>query len=232
VLFFQHPVLVLVFKQKLCLSLARLLGSLTSFSSVFQWHLFSQLLCQWRVACPQVPEISSVAYQLSCFGVCFSLCWFIWGLFLCFAPFLWGKVSDPSAGPLLSVCCDDLLIVFQFCSVIWLCLLLTGSGDELCGLLPALFQAVAYHLPVVGLLPFQHLFTENSCRDLLLALLAFSSALTAPRPLRCVLVFSSLFILLFCFVLQGRGGQSAQGAMLVYPRGGWGDMMWHLVLTC
>jgi hypothetical protein len=27
---------------------------------------------------------------------------------------------------------------------------LTGSGDELCGLLPALFQAAAYYQPAVG----------------------------------------------------------------------------------
>jgi hypothetical protein len=29
-------------------------------------------------------------------------------------------------------------------------MLLSGSGDELCGLLTALFQAMSYHLPVVG----------------------------------------------------------------------------------
>jgi hypothetical protein len=29
-------------------------------------------------------------------------------------------------------------------------MLLTSSGVELCGLLPALLQAVAYHLPCVG----------------------------------------------------------------------------------
>jgi hypothetical protein len=41
-----------------------------------------------------------------------------WGLVFLPCPFLWGKVSDPSAGPLLSACCDGLLIVFQVCSVI------------------------------------------------------------------------------------------------------------------
>jgi hypothetical protein len=46
------------------------------------------------------------------------LCWFTEGLFLCLAPFIWGKVSDPSAGSLLSACCDGLLIVVQFCSVV------------------------------------------------------------------------------------------------------------------
>jgi hypothetical protein len=39
----------------------------------------------------------------------------------------------------MPACCDDLLIVFQFCSVIWLWMLLTSSGDELCVPLPALF---------------------------------------------------------------------------------------------
>jgi hypothetical protein len=75
------------------------------------------------------------------------MCLITGGFFLCLAPFLWGKISDPSASPLLSGCCDGLLIIFQFCSVIWLGMLLTGSGDEFCGLLPALFQAMAYHPP-------------------------------------------------------------------------------------
>jgi hypothetical protein len=46
VLLLQHPFLVLVFKQKFCLSLARWLGSLASFSPVCQWQLLSQLLPQ------------------------------------------------------------------------------------------------------------------------------------------------------------------------------------------
>jgi hypothetical protein len=49
-------------------------------------------------------------------------------------------------------------------------MLLTGSGDELCGLLSALFQTTAYHLPTVILLPLQSLFTENSPADQLLVL--------------------------------------------------------------
>jgi hypothetical protein len=60
-------------------------------------------------------------------------------------PFLWGKFRDPSAGFLLSACCDGLLTVFQ----LWM--LLTSSEGELCGPLSALFQAAAYHLPTVGL---------------------------------------------------------------------------------
>jgi hypothetical protein len=73
-----------------------------------------------------------------------------WDLFLCPALFLWGKVSDTSAGPMLSACCDGLLIIFQFCSVVWLWLLFTGSWDELCVPLPALFQIAAYHPSTVS----------------------------------------------------------------------------------
>jgi hypothetical protein len=40
---------------------------------------------------------------VSCFGVGFSLCLITGCLFLCLASFLWGKVSDQSASPLLSV---------------------------------------------------------------------------------------------------------------------------------
>jgi hypothetical protein len=83
------------------------------------------------------------------------LCFFTGGLFLCLTPFLCGKVSDLSAGPLLSACCDGLVSVFQFCRAIWLWVLLTSSGDELFGLLPALFQAVAYYHPLSARLPFQ-----------------------------------------------------------------------------
>jgi hypothetical protein len=145
-LLLHHPALVLVFKQRICLNL-------TSFSSFRSSCLVSSSLSEvWQFKfafCPQVLEINSVAHQLPCFGVGFSLCWFTEGLFLCLAPFLWDKLSDPSASPLLSACCDGLLIIFQLYSVIWLWMLLTGSGDELCGLLPALFQAVAYHWPAV-----------------------------------------------------------------------------------
>jgi hypothetical protein len=103
------------------------------------------------MACPQVLENSSVAHQPSCFGVGFLLCWFTWGLFLCLAPFLWGKFSDPSASPLLSVCCASLLIMFQFCSVIWLWMLFTGSGDGFWGPLPALFYIFLIYLFIASI---------------------------------------------------------------------------------
>jgi hypothetical protein len=53
--------------------------------------------------------------------------------------------------PLLSVCYDSSLFVFQFCGAVWLWVLLTGSGDELCDLLPALLWGVAYRQPTLHL---------------------------------------------------------------------------------
>jgi hypothetical protein len=48
-------------------------------------------------------------------------------------------------------------------------------------------------------LPFQALFTESSCGDLLLVLPPFSSVLSAPCPFCCMFLFSSLFIIQFFF---------------------------------
>jgi hypothetical protein len=67
-----------------------------------------------------------------------------------------------------------------------------------------------------------------------------------PHPLlRCAqctlcplvhVLFSSLFIIQgFCFVFFGDGGQTVQGAMLVYPRGSCGNTACHLfahLLVC
>jgi hypothetical protein len=168
-------------------------------------------------------RISSVAHQLSCFGVGFSLCLFTWGLFLCLASFLWGKVSDLSAGPLLSACCDGLPIIFQFFSVVWLWILLSGLGDEPCGLLPTLFQAVVYHSPAIGPPAFPAICLLIVCWEIssLLIWCPFSNS----TPLLCV----SFQFLVYCSVLfffcRMWGSQSAQGAMLAYPTGG--STMWH-----
>jgi hypothetical protein len=93
--------------------------------------------------------------------------------------------------------------------------------------LPFFRQWLITHL-LLALLPFQPLFTESPSGDQLLAPPPFSSAFSATSTPCYVLVFSSLFIAHF-FV--GRG-QSAQGAMLLYSRGGWGKSQWGLVLTC
>jgi hypothetical protein len=62
-------------------------------------------------------------------------------------PLSLGKVSDLSAGPLLSVCSDALLFVLKFCRAIWLWMLLTGSA---LWTFTCIFQAVTYRLPTVG----------------------------------------------------------------------------------
>jgi hypothetical protein len=105
-----------------------------------------------------------------------------------FAPFLWGKVNDLSASPLLSACCDGLLFVFQFCRAIWLWVLLTGSGDEFFGPLPALFQAVAYHLSTVTSPAFLVMFTKVHTEISFLLLPPFSDALSEfLLPLPCAI---------------------------------------------
>jgi hypothetical protein len=240
VLLLQHPVLVLIFKQKLCHSLSWWLDSVffLFFLLFFSNSCFisSSLSVLWQfkfVCCFLAPEFNFVAYQLSCFGVGFSLCWFTGGLFLYLTPFPWSKVSDPSASPLLSVCCDGLLIVFHFCSVVWLWVLLTGSGDKLCGQLPALFQAVAYHQHAIGPSVFPaFVYWKFPWRSAPCSSPLLWCAFSIPPPLLWVsfqfLVYCSVFVL-FCFV---GGGQSAQGHILIYPRGGWGNAVWHLALPC
>jgi hypothetical protein len=143
------------------------------------------------VCCPQVPEISSVAHQLSSFGDGLLLCWF-----LCLTPFLWDKVGDLSASPLLSACSDGLLIGFQFCSVVWFWMLLTCSWDELCGPATCPISGIGLSLPAVGPSAFPAFIYSSLCLhgDQLLA--------SPPSPVRfqqlcpfcSVLVFSSLFI--------------------------------------
>jgi hypothetical protein len=106
---------------------------------------------------------------------------------------------------------------------------LIGSGDELCGPLPVLSQAAAYHPPAVSLSAFPAFvywkFSQISapCSSPLLWC-AFSKSV----PLLCV----SFHFLVYCSGFFLGGGQCAQGVMLVYPRGGCGKILWHLVLTC
>jgi hypothetical protein len=109
-------------------------------------------------------------------------------------------------------------------------MLLTG-WDDLCGPLPALFQAAAYHPPAVSPSAFsafvywKFLWRSAPCPSPLL-LCIFSNS----THLLCVtfqfLVFCSLF-----FPWKGRRSV-CPGAMLVYPRGGWGNTTWPLVFTC
>jgi hypothetical protein len=174
------------------------------------------------IYCPQVPENSSVAHQLYCFGVGFSLCWFIGCLLLFLTPFLSFKVRDVSARSLLSVCYASLLIVFQFCSIVCTWMLFTVTGDELCGPLSALFQGSSLS-PAL----YQPFYLSTFCLlnvpmeiSSLLSLLLWCACSTPPLLLH--VLFQFLFYYSFCF-LQDGGGQSVQGAMLVFPRGGCGS---------
>jgi hypothetical protein len=106
---------------------------------------------------------------------------------------------------------------FQLCNVVWLSILLAGSGDEFCGLLSVLFPAAAYQPP-----------HQPFCFSSLCLLKVHLEIISLPLPpsLMCsessthsaacpflFLVYYSVF-----FFLQGQI-QSAQGPMLVYPRG-------------
>jgi hypothetical protein len=169
-----------------------------------------------------------VVHQLPCFGGGFFLCLITGGLFLCLAPFPWGKVSDPSASPLLSVCCDGSLFVFQFCSTIWLWVLLTGPGDEPCGLLPVLLQAAAYHPPAVGPSAFPaFVYWYFVPRSAPCFPPFFGSLSTTPPPLLC----ASFQFVVYCsvFFLQGYGVSLPSGLCWFIPgvTGGVPHDAWH-----
>jgi hypothetical protein len=70
---------------------------------------------------------------------------------------------------------------------------------------------------LLALLPFQTLFTESSNKNQLLASPPVSGALTAPFPLCCELVFSSLLIQFFFFFLAGWGVSLPRGPCWFIP---------------
>jgi hypothetical protein len=144
----------------------------------------------------QFPEISSVVHHLSCFSVGFLLCWFTGGLFVCFTPFLWGKISDPPPRPLcLRVVMIDCLF-FNFAEPF-------GFG---CSSLIQEMTFIDHYLPYFR----QWLITYPLCL-FSVCLLTFqwrSSPCFSPsspmcfqssQPLCCVLVFSSLIIVQLFF---------------------------------
>jgi hypothetical protein len=121
----------------------------------FQLPLLGQILPQWggEVQVWMLPSCSGD--QLCSPLVALLWRWLFavlvyWGfhtgsLFLCPTPFLC------SISPLCCQCVECSLFVFQFCRAVWLWVLLTGSGDELCDLLPALLWGVAYRQPTLHL---------------------------------------------------------------------------------
>jgi hypothetical protein len=95
------------------------------------------------------------------------------------------------------VCYDGSLFVFQFCRAIWLWVLLTGSGDDLCDCyLPCFREWLITHLLLV-FLPFQHFFTDSSAEISSLPLPLSPLHFQWSHPFCCVLDYSSLFIVQF-----------------------------------
>jgi hypothetical protein len=142
-------------------------------------------------------ENSSVAHRLSCFGVDY------WGLVSLHHPLSLGQgqwfVRWPPAISVMRWFGD----YFKFCSVVSLWMLLTGSGDKVCGPLPALFQAVAYHLPAVSPSVFpafvywKFTWRSASCLSPLIQCFFSNSA-----PLLCV-SFQFLVYCSVCFLWEG-----------------------------
>jgi hypothetical protein len=84
-----------------------------------------------------------------------SLCLFAGDLFLCLVPFLWGKVSDPSAGP----CCQHVVMVhclfFNFAELfVFGCCSLAQWMSFLVCYLPY-FRQWLITCPLLAFLPFQ-----------------------------------------------------------------------------
>jgi hypothetical protein len=138
-------------------------------------------------------------------------------LFLCFTLLLFVKVSLPCCWHDVMVCC-----LFSILQNIWLWVLLTGSGDGLCGPLPALLQAVAYHPPTVHVPAFPAICLLIV--HLEISFLFFPPSLvrfqcTYRHPFHCVLVFSSLFIVQVFFggaIWPGGYAGLSQGWLVEY----------------
>jgi hypothetical protein len=104
-------------------------------------------------------------------------------------------------------------------------MLLTGSRDELCGLLPALFQTALITSSLSALLPFQSLFAESSHEISSLPLapsLVYLQHLAPSAACSFSVVYYSVFVVVVVVVLQGKR-LICPGAMLFYPRGGCGN---------
>jgi hypothetical protein len=223
VLLFQHPVLVLGFKQKVCLSLARCLAETHQFfflsfrGSCLVSLSLGEVWLVLRFRRSALWPTSHPALKLG-FRCCFT-----GGLFLCLPPFLWARSEIRQS----SLCCQHVMLVCI--TKCWLAVLF----DFGCCSLTKKMCFVYHYLPcfrqwlITCPLSFPVFFIESSCGD---QLLASSSPVPQTTPCFQFLVYYSVFF----FFLQGRG-QSVQGAMLVYPMGSCGNTTWHLfahLLVC
>jgi hypothetical protein len=157
------------------------------------------------------------------FGGGFSPCLFTGistlGVYFFALPPFSGAGSVFCQAPLLSVCYDGSLFVFQFCGEVWLWVLFTGPGNELCDplihYLPC-FGEWLITLPLLYFLPFQCLLIvhiEISTILLPLSLVHFQCS----RSLCCYarLQFS------VCYLVFWGWGQSAQGLCWFFWGEGW-----------
>jgi hypothetical protein len=83
-----------------------------------------------------------------------------------------------------------------------------------------------------ALLPFQlFVYWKFEWRSVLCPSLLLQCTFSSSVPLLCVsfqfFVYCLVFFFFFC-----RGESICPGAMLVYPRGGWGNTVWYLALAC
>jgi hypothetical protein len=114
VLLLQHPVLVLVFKQKLCLSLTRWLPVFSCLSVAATWSVLPSV--RFDFSSGSGDQLCGPPALLLCSWV-FSVLVY-WGLVsLPHAPSL-GQGQSSAISSLLSACYGGLLVVFQFCNII------------------------------------------------------------------------------------------------------------------
>jgi hypothetical protein len=230
VLLFQHPVLVLVFKQKLCLSLAKWLGRLASF--------FPCLSVAAAYSAP--PSVRFVLSSGSRDQLCDPLAVLLRSCVFTVLVY-WGLVSLPHA---LSLGQGQWFVIW-LCAVSMLCWFINCFSTLQC----CLTLDVAYWLrwwslwtavcPISdsGLSPAHCLpfcLSSVCLLDQLLDPPHFSTALRVPGPLCCMsfLVPCLLFSFFFFCMLRVK---SAQGATLVYPMGGCGSIACRLfahLLVC
>jgi hypothetical protein len=133
---------------------------------------------------------------------------------------LWTAICHISGSSSSSACCQPVCLFT-------LCLLKVCTENSSLTLPTSLVQQL------IGCLTFQALFTVSLCEDQLLAPLPFSGALSAPCPLCCMFLFSSLFIIQFCF-FAGWGSVCPEGYAGLL-RGGCGNTAWCLfahLLVC
>jgi hypothetical protein len=218
VLLLKHPVFVFVFKQKLCLSLARWLGSLAHFfplcfsgsclvsSSLSEVWLVLRFWrsALWSTSCP---ALDLGFFCVGLLGTCFFA-----------SPPVYGARSEiHQPAPCCSMLCWFADCRFNFAKLFDLgCCSLAQEMSFVDCYLPYFRQWLITCL-LSTLLPFQSLFTENSHGIQLFAPPPFTSALRAPHPLCCVSFSVPCLLFRFFFFLRGQGVSLSRGLCWFIP---------------